>query len=136
MKLSPKNNKPECSESHTRPMHCITLSTVLTVLHQLYIFIYIYPSSVHHPRCLRVLHTETQNVHSVLANEYAWMHGCTRKLGMKICGKFFLGYTQNVFDILEKKCNFGRTTFFWGIWRMCDMSLSLGMWYVFLNIFL
>uniref|UniRef100_A0A3Q4BQ72 Uncharacterized protein n=1 Tax=Mola mola TaxID=94237 RepID=A0A3Q4BQ72_MOLML len=28
----------------------------------------------------------TQHVHSVLAYEYAWMHGCTRKLGMKICG--------------------------------------------------
>uniref|UniRef100_A0A3B5LKQ5 Glutamate decarboxylase 1b n=1 Tax=Xiphophorus couchianus TaxID=32473 RepID=A0A3B5LKQ5_9TELE len=33
-------------------------------------------------------HTQAKlkNVHSVLAYEYAWMHGCTRKLGMKICG--------------------------------------------------
>ncbi len=41
-----------------------------------------------HPRCLRGLHMRNSNVHSVLAYEYAWMHGCTRKLGMKICGKF------------------------------------------------
>ena len=31
---------------------------------------------------------ENSNSQSVLAYEYAWMHGCTRKLGMKICGKF------------------------------------------------
>lgn len=47
----------------------------------------LHPSSSARTRCSRGLHTKHSNVHSVLAYEYAWMHGCTRKLGMKICGK-------------------------------------------------
>ena len=82
----------KCSDSHTWPrrrpsasrFHCAHMCSPPAF-------------SVHPPLILAVSAASDSNVHSVLAYEYAWMHGCTRKLGMKICGKFF-SWAHEIFD--------------------------------------
>jgi len=86
-------------------------------------------SVLHHPPLHHVPRPETQTTQTFilfLAYEYAWMHGCTRKLGMKICGKFLLVLgTFLFFRTQSRHFARGRTVTCVRTHLGCDVHLSI-----------